>query len=447
MTINLVDDPNAVIYTRKSSVSDGRATSDQEHFCREWCGNQGIPVERVICDEGISASRYGTKARTGWDELKTILRPGHILVVWEASRATRDLEEFVALRNLCAEHKVLFAYNGRVLDLTSGDDRFVGGLDILLAERESEMLRERFMRGKAGARMRGTQNAALGWGYRAKPREVGQKRTEWEVDPYEAARIQESVRRVIAGESLLSVLRYLRSTEGYVPGSHANLRRALARPALSGMLVYKGEIVGKGTWNAIITEEDRQRVISASKYNRAHPGPEPKHFCSGIVSCEACGGPLRFHNHANRCPVYRCNKGCGSRTVKVLEVAVEEAILRRLKNINPNDYSSDNPEISEAFRQIEALEDDLKQWQAKAIAGEVQADVYAAVEKDRKQKMEQLRPRVIPVTRKLLTYQTWADGSIAEKRETVRAFLTISIPPVKHLGRRARKSDINIKLI
>jgi site-specific DNA recombinase len=441
--IDRLEDLRAIIYTRKSTVSDGKSTGDQECECRHWCETQHIPVERVICDEGISASRYGKKPRDGWTELKALLQPGHILVAWEASRATRDVGEWVAIRNLCAERKVPFAYNGRVLDLTTGDDRFVGGLDALLAEREAEQIRERFMRGKRGAATAGTPPTTLGWGYRPVPRQLGDKRTQWEIDPGEAPRIREAVGRIIDGESLLSVGRWLKST-GYAPATHTSLRRSLTRPAIAGKRIHQGKVIGNATWPPIISEEDRQKVIAALRWDHPNPGPEPTHLCSGIAICGMCGGKLRHHRFQRRMDVYRCNKGCGSRKASMLDSAVEKAVLRRLLNINPNDYASDNPEIAEAERRIQELEDDLKRWQEKAIAEEVSAEMYAQVEKDRKRKIAELRPQTVPARRRLLTHATWADGTIREKRETVRALLNISIPQVKHLGRRATEDDVDI---
>lgn len=443
MAIDRLEDLCAVIYTRKSTLSDGKSTDDQEHECRHWCASYGITVERVICDEGKSASRYGRKPRNGWTELKNYLRPGHILVCWEASRATRDIEEWVALRNLCAERKVPFSYSGRVLDLTSGDDRFSGGLDALLAEREAEQLRDRFMRGKRGAATAGTPPTALGWGYRPCPRELGDKRTTWEIDPVEAPRIREAVRRVIDGESLLSVQRWLKST-GHSPATHTSLRRSLTRPALAGKRIHQGKVIGDAAWPAIITEEERQKAIAAFRWEYHNPGPEPAHLCSGIAICGVCGGKLRHHRYQRRMDVYRCAKGCGSRKAEMLDSAVEKAILRRLRNVNPDKYASDNPELIEAERRIEELEDDLKSWLDKAITEEVSAETYAQIEKDRKRKIAELRPRTVPMRRRLLTHETWATGTVREKRETVRALLAISIPQVKHLGRRATEADVDI---
>lgn len=118
---------DAVIYTTVSNVAGSTSVQDQETECRGVCERHNWPVRAVFRDDGISASRYG-KDRPAWAALKAELRQGDILVVWEASRAHRDLAEWVALRNLCAQLNVPLSYAGRILNLANGDDRFVGGL-------------------------------------------------------------------------------------------------------------------------------------------------------------------------------------------------------------------------------------------------------------------------------------------------------------------------------
>src|ERR1700687_5300489 len=61
-------------------------------------------------------SRYSTKDRPEYKKLAKILKPGDVLVTWEASRAQRDLAAYVTLRDLCAERGVLLSYSGRTYD-------------------------------------------------------------------------------------------------------------------------------------------------------------------------------------------------------------------------------------------------------------------------------------------------------------------------------------------
>jgi DNA invertase Pin-like site-specific DNA recombinase len=434
---------HAVIYTRKSTASDGKSTADQERECRNWCDANKIHIAKRFRDEGKSASRYGTKHRDAWTELKAYLQPGHILVAWEASRATRDMAEGAALINLCAELGVPMAYNGRVLDPRSGDDRFVGGLDFLLAARESDQIRERVLRGKRGAALAGTPSSAPPWGYRAAARKPG-GRPRWEIDPIEGPRLREAVLRVINGESLRGVLKWLQAT-GYAPATVTALRDCIKNPTIAGKRVHRGRVVGDATWEGIITEtEHRDALDAARRPNTFKPGPEPLYLCSGIATCGNCGGKLAHKLSQHQKHVYLCPKGHVTRFIEMVDRPVERAVLRRLRNLNPNDYKTDHPETG-AQRRIRDLETDLRQWKEKALAEEVSAEIYAAVEKDRLRKIADLRPQNIR-EKPMLTYATWPQGTMREKRETVRALLNVSVPPIKHLRRRATEGDVDITL-
>jgi hypothetical protein len=45
-----------VIYTRKSTASDGKSTRDQERECVDWCERNSIPVDRSVATEASSGS-------------------------------------------------------------------------------------------------------------------------------------------------------------------------------------------------------------------------------------------------------------------------------------------------------------------------------------------------------------------------------------------------------
>ena len=64
-----------------------------------------------------------------------------VLLMWEFSRATRDMTAFTSLLDLCAARGVAWSYSGRLYDLSRTDDRFATGLDALVAAREASQIR------------------------------------------------------------------------------------------------------------------------------------------------------------------------------------------------------------------------------------------------------------------------------------------------------------------
>lgn len=426
----------AVIYTRVSKdVSAGRSVQDQEKECRALCERNGWEVRKVYCDNDIGASRHSLGDRPAWKRLKADLRSGDVLVVWEASRAQRDLEEYVTLRNLCAQLSVPLSYAGKVLDLTLGDDRFVGGLDALLAEREAEVIRTRVLRGKRASAADGRPSSRPPWGYRR----VGT--AMWEPDPIEAPRVKEAVARVLAGETRYAVLKWLRET-GYAPAQITTLKRALGNPAIAGLRVHQGETVGKGTWEPLITE---QQHLSLGGRGRTHvlPGPEPVHLLTGIAVCAICGERLRYKRKKGRNDYYQCYPGHCTRPVPFLNDLVLDKLLELLEGVDPSLHESDDPVADAAIKEIERLEGMLEEWTETAIAEGVSPGAFAKMEKGLKDRIDALRPKTSTSKFKRLTAaqlkRAWPTLTMREKREIIRLYVAIRVYP----GGRAGRVDIH----
>lgn len=436
---------DAVIYTRVSrDKADGRSVEDQERECRAECERRGWSVRRVFCDNSIGASRYSA-ARPQWKLLKQDLRRGDVLVVWEASRAQRDMAEYVLLRDLCAELEVPLSYAGKLLNLNDGDDRFTGGLDALLSERESEILRIRVLRGKLSAANEGRTYGRPPWGYRRV--DSGQ----WEPDPVEAPRVREAVERLLSGETQYSVHEWLKTTDGYSPSSPTTTRRALLNPALAGLRQHKGKTVGKATWPAIITEEQhRQLVARSDRYSafygfNSQPGREPKYLLSGIAKCGVCGDGLRYRAKAGRKPYYACHNGHVSRLVEMLDGAVEQAVISRLSEVNPADYESPDPRTDDTLAEIAELERQLADWEKAAIDGTVTPTAFGRIEQGLNARIEGLRASITEPSELELDPEAWADLTVPERRQIVRALFEIVVPK---LGRaRATAGDVSIRRI
>src|SRR6185503_5488204 len=115
------------------------------------------------------------------------------------------------------------------------------------AERESEQIRTRVLRGKRTSAAEGRPMTKAPWGYRATQETdaAGRLRPQWQPDPVEAPRVREAVERLLAGETQYAVLEWLKASDGYAPTPATNLRRALLNPALAGRRVHRGEDFGK----------------------------------------------------------------------------------------------------------------------------------------------------------------------------------------------------------
>lgn len=327
----------AIIYTRVSSdKAGGRSVREQESECRTECERRGWPVAEVLTDNDRSASRYATKDRPEYARLRTLLQPGDVLVMWEASRATRDLERYVELRELLTERRALWCYSGKVYDLTDGGDRFSTGLDILVSEKAAEETRDRIMRAHRANLVNGKPHGRLSYGYRTRLEQDDQGRIiarHREPDPARAPLVAEAARRVLAGETTLSVLRWLVTVDpDTAKWNTTRLHKMLASPTNAGWRVTPdGELI-KGTWEPIIDEETRLALVAMFAARKTGPrGNQPKHLLSGIAVCAICGDALWRTKggkaHGGNHYVYGCKKGKHvARSVIDLDAAVLEVV-------------------------------------------------------------------------------------------------------------------------
>jgi site-specific DNA recombinase len=437
----------AVIYTRVSQDrNDGRSVEDQERECRAECDRKGWSVRAVFCDNSISASRYGNR-RPEWESLKTELRQGDVLVMWEASRAARDLEEFVNLRDQCAELNVPLSYGGKVMDLALGDDRFVAGLDALLAERESEQIRMRVLRGKEAGALEGRPAGRVPWGYRMASPGV------WEPDTVEAPRVREAVERILAGESHNAVYRWLQTTEGYIPPTLTVMCRSLRKPTLAGLRVHRGEVIGKGNWEPIISEAQHTLLVSRMDRKRKayghldRPGPEPQHLLSHIAKCGTCGSGLPWRRNVHGTPIYVCPKSHCSRKAEPIDQAVEAALFDRLSRVDPKQFESEDRAVGELWSKVEELERELEEWIEMAKAGEVSPKSFAEIEKGLIKRRDALKAEAVQHDRGDVDLadllQNWADTPVREKRDIIRGFFTITVHPAKR-GQKVGLGGVDI---
>src|ERR1700730_8617072 len=104
MTPKDLDEIDVVdLYLRKSTVDHGRSVAGQNEELTAGAVDQGLAIGRVFADPDLSASRFPRKGRPDYEELVGHIDEGscRVLGLWEASRGSRDLGEWVALLDLC----------------------------------------------------------------------------------------------------------------------------------------------------------------------------------------------------------------------------------------------------------------------------------------------------------------------------------------------------------
>ena len=464
-----MNDRRAIIYCRVSNDPTGAARSvdSQEAECRAVCEREQWPVAEVLVDNDLGASRWSGGARPQYERLQEILRPGDVLLMWEASRAQRDLSAYVALRDLCAERGVLWSYSGRTYDLNRGDDRFGTGLDALLAEREADQIRERVLRGKRAAAQAGRPAGRPPYGYRRAFDPATGTTTGWDADTEEAPIVREVTRRFLAGETLRGITADLNRRGVPAPKSQKNalehwvprrLRLILANPSYAGLRQHRGDVIGAGAWPALIEEPDWHRIqgILADPARRTGPGPAAKYLLSGIAKCGACGASMRhFFPRSIASPKYQCSasSACTSRRAELVDELVTGVILGRLALPDAAEvFTAPEDGTAQALEVLRALRDRLDSFADAAAEGEVSASAFARIEARLLPQIADAEHRatagaVTPVA-ELVTaddvHAAWDGLSIESKRVVVRLLLEVTVNKSTVGTRRFNPEDINI---
>jgi len=178
------------------------------------------------------------------------------------------------------------------------------------------------------------------------PRPFGYEEDRVTVREHEASAIREAASRILAGDSLKSVCRYLndsgvRTSQGNIwkPGG---LKRVLLSARISGQREHKGEIIGSAVWPGIIPPEQTARLRALLGSPTRGPARAPRRYLlAGLLQCHSCGQPLvaRPRNDGER--RYTCAKGpglsgCGGTSImaRPTEEHITEAVLFRLESPN-----------------------------------------------------------------------------------------------------------------
>jgi hypothetical protein len=154
-----------------------------------------------------------------------------------------------------------------------------------------------------------------------------------------------------AGEHIATLVReinarQIRTTYGHLWTRHT-LRRSLSRPAVAGLLVHRGEIIGTlAGVEPVVSRQEWERMcgILAGR-PRGRPAGRV-HVLSGLIRCSRCGYTMTGVPRRGKTPYpdgsprreYRCRTGadrpycCGRNHIDAMaaENAVEHAVKTRL---------------------------------------------------------------------------------------------------------------------
>jgi site-specific DNA recombinase len=440
----------ADFYGRKSTKDNGRSVAGQEADWRDDCLAQGITQGRVFADPDRSASRYATKPRPDYAALVEHIRAGEceMLGLWESSRGSRDLAEWVGLLDLCRKQGTLIRVvsHHRTYDIRIRRDWKSLAEDGVDAADESEKISERTTRGKRMAATRGRPAGRLTYGYTREYDGSGQYIRQV-VDPLQAAVVREIVQVVLGRGSLYGLARSLNerglpAPEGGLWQS-AHMGRVASNPTYAALRVHQGEVVGKADWPAIIDEADHYAVLATLREpgRRIARGTALRWPLSGVPLCGKCEvGKLRVHR-GGLARTYNC-PACQRTSVNAdaLDSFVQGMVLEKLSRTDTSEAfrpASDDAAVLDAQRQEKALRDRLEEHYDAAATGTLSGTGLAAME-------ARLLPAIAEAAAKVRSLSmpaplrelegvdvvgTWHDLSVAMRRRVIEAMCSLRVDP------------------
>ena len=370
----------AGIYGRASQDRSkrGRSVRDQIADCRRECSTRGWTVVDEYIDLDRSASRHARKVREDYTRLVADIQAGKLdmLVSWESSRVSRDLDVYVKLRNLCTDTGVLWCYNGTIYDMRKGADRTTTAIMAMMAEAEADSMQERSARTTRLSAGRGTPHGRIPFGY-ARRYDPDDGHLLGQVPhPVHADVVLDLFQRAADRETVRSLTATLCQ---HVPrASTRGLTYLLQNRTYIGLRSHFGQHV-KATWEPIVPEALFWRVqeIIVNPERRTSRDTRALHLLSGIAMCGVCkentppDQPLpglrlvRPVAQPRRVSRYCCKPGSHVATgAERLEAYVEEHLMVWLKS----------PEAATAF----ASRDDGALEEARGRAARIRVQLQEA---------------------------------------------------------------------
>lgn len=454
-------------YLRVSQDRSGRARSvtEQHQDHQADADRQGWALGVPYADD-VSASRYARKARGGFAELILDLEnddlEAEILILWESSRGSRRVGEWVTLIELCEirQVKIWIHTHGTLYD--PANPRHRRGLleDAVDSEYESAKSSHRILRASQATAQAGRPHGKLLYGYRREYDDRGRYvRQLWH--PEQAPIVREAAQRVDAGESCRSIALDL-NQRGIAPPRGGpggwrleQVKRIVVNPGYAGFRVHRGKVIGPADWPAILDEPLWSRCVArlTDPRRKTVQDAKLKHLLTGTARCGVCSAGLRVGKQRSGTLSYVCYPGFHTAIRKDwLDETMTELVLQRMERedalelLRPADREQAE---ATAKRELAELEQRLDGFYAGAAAGDVTRAGLTAIETRLLPQIEDARRRARPtpvptVLRKLAgpgARGRWPGLGVALQRETVDLLLEIRIMPVTRRGSRRFDPD------
>lgn len=403
----------------------------------------GVNVGEYI-DNDLSA--LTGKPRPRYQALIEAVIAGHVdrIVVWQTSRLWRNRRERAEGIEILRKARVsVLAVRGPELDLSTATGRAMAGLIGEFDTMEGEIKGERIQRAAYQRAMEGGNHGGR--------RAFGYASDGLTLVPEEAAAVRWAYEEFLAGATLGSIARRLQERGiPTVTGGQwiaTSVRDVLRRPRYAGLSEYHGEVVGRGQWPAIVTE-DMWRLSCAmlrDPSRRTTTGNRAAYLLSGLARCGVCkdritsGGMKRSGSGTTAHVIYRCRPaGHVGRRVDWVDDYVTRWILERLAMPDAAELLVDQqaPDFEALSTEARALHLRLDEAAAAFAEGEITRDQLRVATEKLRSRIAQINTAMThtsraPVLADLIgaadIRAAWESRSLDRQRAVVAALVEVTI--------------------
>ncbi len=345
-----------LIYVRISmdKAHDGHGVANQMAKLEQKARERGWTVVYRLSDNDIGVTRKDPtrpgKYRPGYEEAMRLVdaRAVDAVLCFKWDRFIREPLDLEYLIPRFDRAGVRFAEVDGNIDL--GTDS--GRLRILIAVAKTEQER------KAERQKLANEQAAInGRRFLGGPRPFGYREDHVTAHPVEGPAVAEACAALLGGGTVSGIMREwteLKLTppqqdrRGTTRWNRTSIRMILLNPRIAGLSVYRGEIVGQGNWEPLVSEEIWRAVHGILEDPARKPPRGVRTLLGGLALCP-CGNVVTGMPSHTGHHIYRCTPATRNHAYKGTHVArqavpveefIEKIVVGRLSRADAADLVS-----------------------------------------------------------------------------------------------------------
>jgi site-specific DNA recombinase len=423
---------------------------------------RGWTVTHRLSDNDIGVTRKDPSAagryRPGYAEALRLVDAGAVEVVlcWRWDRFIREPLDLEYLIPRFDKAGVRFAEADGVIDLGTDSGRLAARILVAVAKAEQERKSERQKLANEAAAIAGKRRLGT-------PRPFGYCDDHVTPHPAEGRAVAEACRVLLGGGTLSGVMREW-AAAGLTPAqsqtgrwSRQSIRTILLNPRVAGLSAYRGQIVGTGAWQPLVTEETWRAVRAILEDPGRKPPRGVRTLLGGLARCP-CGNvvtgmPSHTGHHIYRCaPPGRDHAFTGghvARRAAPVEDFVERPVIARLSRPDAADLlvqRESGPDVAGLREEATAIRASLEEMAADRALGLItRTQMIAATARGNtrlaeieNELAEAARENVLaPLVAAHSAAAAWEDLDLARKRAVIKTLMSIAL---RSPGRGTRRS-------